>query len=226
MAQDNSRKKQPAQPERNARSGLARHRATSKERAIGSRNDKTIVAEVGFRLKHLRTRAGFTLEDLCIASGVSRAMLSKVERGEKSPTLTILVRIAAGLGVSLSTLMGAEPTLAAATVIRANKRLTFKDPETGFERHILSPNHVENGVELLLHRIPPGESSGTLPPYNVPTEKFLVVDEGQLTVCIGERRYDLKSGDSFYFEVREPYRFINNAKTSCAYYLVIVQSRV
>jgi transcriptional regulator with XRE-family HTH domain len=180
---------------------------------------------VGGRLKQLRTRAGLTLEELCVASGVSRAMLSNVERGEKSPTLTILVRIAAGLGVSLSTLMGAEPTAPDATVTRGNRRLTFKDPETGFERQILSPNHVENGVELLLHCIPPGQSSGTLPPYNVPTEKLLVVHEGQLTVCIGDRRYDLKTGDSFYFEVREPYRFVNEGRTGCAYYLVIVQPR-
>jgi transcriptional regulator with XRE-family HTH domain len=176
-------------------------------------------------MKHLRTHAGLTLEQFSAQSGVSRAMLSKVERGEKSPTLAIVVRIAKGLNVSMSTLMGAEPDAAPAAIIRATNRLAFKDPETGFERHNLSPTHLDNDVEFLLHRIPPGKSSGELPPYKVPTEKYLVVQEGQLTVYTGDTRYVLETGDSFYFDVREPYRFVNAGKTRCAYYLVIVRRR-
>lgn len=65
--------------------------------------DRAIVAEVGARLKQMRIAAGLTLEELCVKSGVSRAMLSKVERGEKSPTLPVIVRIAKGLDVSLTT---------------------------------------------------------------------------------------------------------------------------
>jgi transcriptional regulator with XRE-family HTH domain len=187
--------------------------------------DEAIVVEVGARLKRLRTEAGLTLEEFAAQSGVSRAMLSKVERGEKSPTLAIIVRIAKGLNISMSTLMGAVPDPAQAAIIRAAKRLAFKDPETGFERHNLSPTHLDNDVEFLLHRIPPGKSSGELPPYKVPTEKYLVVQEGQLTVHTGDARYILEAGDSFYFDVREPYRFVNAGKTRCAYYLVIVRRR-
>ena len=165
--------------------------------------DRAIVAEVGARLKHLRAAAGLTLEELCGRSGVSRAMLSKVERGEKAPTLTVIVRIAKGLDVPLTTLMGAGPEPATASVIFPSQRLTFRDPETGFERHVLSPSNIDSGVELLMHRIPPGQSSGLLPVYNVPTEKFLVVQDGRLVVAIGTKRHELKSGDSFYFEVKE-----------------------
>ena len=187
--------------------------------------DRAIVAEVGARLKHLRAAAGLTLEELCGRSGVSRAMLSKVERGEKAPTLTVIVRIAKGLDVPLTTLMGAGPEPATASVIRPSQRLTFRDPETGFERHVLSPSNIDSGVELLMHRIPPGQSSGLLPVYNVPTEKFLVVQDGRLVVAIGTKRHELKSGDSFYFEVKEPYRFDNPGKTVCVYYLTIVRRR-
>jgi transcriptional regulator with XRE-family HTH domain len=188
-------------------------------------SDDAIVVEVGGRVKRLRTQAGLTLEEFAAQSGVSRAMLSKVERGEKSPTLAIIVRIAKGLNVSMSTLMGAEPDAAQAAVIRKAQRLSFRDPETGFERHNLSPTHLDNDLEFLLHRIPPGESSGELPAYKVPTEKYLVVHEGQLTVQSGDTQYVLKTGDSFYFDVREPYRFINAGKTPCAYYLVIRRRR-
>jgi mannose-6-phosphate isomerase-like protein (cupin superfamily) len=59
----------------------------------------------------------------------------------------------------------------------------------------------------------------------MPTEKLLVVHEGRLTVYAGDTRYDLHTGDAFYFEVREPYRFVNTGKTRCTYYLVIVRPR-
>lgn len=188
-------------------------------------SDDALVIEVGSRVKRLRTQAGLTLEEFATRSGVSRAMLSKVERGEKSPTLAIIVRIAKGLNVSMSALMGAEPDPAQVSVIRKANRLAFRDAETGFERHNLSPTHLDNDLEFLLHRIPPGESSGELPPYQVPTEKYLVVHEGQLTVQTGEANYVLETGDSFYFDVRDSYRFINAGKTPCAYYLVIRRRR-
>lgn len=188
-------------------------------------SDDAIVIEVGSRVKRLRTQAGLTLEEFATQSGVSRAMLSKVERGEKSPTLAIIVRIAKGLNVSMSALMGAEPDPAQVSVIRKANRLAFRDSETGFERHNLSPTHLDNDLEFLLHRIPPGESSGELPPYKVPTEKYLVVHEGRLTVQTGEANYVLETGDSFYFDVRDSYRFINSGKTPCSYYLVIRRRR-
>ncbi len=201
--------------------------AKPRGQARGSRtNDDAIVVEVGGRVKRLRTQAGLTLEEFAAQSGVSRAMLSKVERGEKSPTLAIIVRIAKGLNVSMSTLMGAEPDPAQVSVIRGASRLAFKDPETGFERHNLSPTHLDNDLEFLLHRIPPKESSGELPPYKVPTEKYLVVHEGQLTVQTGETNYVLETGNSFYFDVRGSYRFINAGKTPCSYYLVIHRRRL
>lgn len=191
----------------------------------GRTGDDAIIIELGSRVKRLRTQAGLTLEEFASQSGVSRAMLSKVERGEKSPTLAIIVRIAKGLNVSMSALMGAEPDPAQVAVIRKANRLAFRDPETGFERHNLSPSHLDNDLEFLLHRIPPGESSGELPPYKVPTEKYLVVHEGQLTVQTGDANYVLDTGDSFYFDVRESYRFINAGRTPCAYYLVIRRRR-
>jgi transcriptional regulator with XRE-family HTH domain len=213
------------QPESTDAQVVGRSRPKPQPEPAAKPTDEAIVVEVGARLKRLRTEARLTLEEFAAQSGVSRAMLSKVERGEKSPTLAIIVRIAKGLNISMSTLMGAVPDPAQAAIIRAANRLAFKDPETGFERHNLSPTHLDNDVEFLLHRIPPGKSSGELPPYKVPTEKYLVVQEGQLTVHTGDARYILETGDSFYFDVREPYRFVNAGKTRCAYYLVIVRRR-
>jgi transcriptional regulator with XRE-family HTH domain len=183
------------------------------------------VAQLAARIRQLRAHTGMTLEQLAQRSGVSRAMLSKVERGEKSPTLPVIVRIAGGFNMSLSAFLGAEPDPSDVAIIRHAKRLTFKDPETGFERAVLSPAHLDNGVEVVLHRIPPGESSGVLPAYSVPTEKYLVVHEGKLTVYVDNKPHQLSTGDAMYFEVKGPYSLVNEGEKPCAYYMVIVRKR-
>ena len=138
--------------------------------AVERPSDEAISAALGQRIKALRVRFGLTLAQLSQQSGVSRAMLSTIERGEKSPTLPIIVRIAGGFGMSLSNLIGAEPDPSCVTVIRAAQRLVYRDPETGFERWGLSPPHIDNGLEFVLHRLPPRSSTGVLPAYPSPTE--------------------------------------------------------
>ncbi|HEX5699055.1 MAG TPA: helix-turn-helix transcriptional regulator, partial [Rubrobacter sp.] len=63
---------------------------------------------LGDRVRELRRRRSLTLEELAERSGVSRAMISKLERGEKNPTLVVAAKVAEGLGVSLSRLLGME----------------------------------------------------------------------------------------------------------------------
>lgn len=189
-------------------------------------SDESISLALGQRIKALRTQMQITLEDLAQRSGVSRSMLSTIERGEKSPTLPIIVRIAGGFGMSLSSLLGAEPDPASVSVIRAGEHLAFRDAETGFERLVLSPEHLDNGLEFVQHRLPPGRSTGLLPAYSVATEKYLVVTEGQLTAYVDEKPHVLRTGDSMYFEVKAPYRFVNDdGRRACAYYMVIVRKR-
>ena len=188
------------------------------------RNDDSLaVAVIGARVRQLRKSAGLTLEQLANRSGVSRAMLSHVERNEKSPTLPVVVKIARGLDVSLSKLMGAQDDQGAVSILRRADRLTYKDPKTGFERQILSPQHQGDGVEVLLHRIPPGQSSGSLSVYSSPTHKYLVIQEGQLTVVLEDGSHLLQAGDSMCFDVTAPYRFINEGATLCSYLMVIVR---
>ena len=88
---------------------------------------------LGGRVKRLRRRRGLTLEELAGLSGVSRAMISKLERGEKNPTLVVAAKLAAGLGVTLSHLAGMEERREVFVVPR-ERRMVMRDPETGFER--------------------------------------------------------------------------------------------
>src|SRR5918998_2886152 len=98
----------------------------------------TMVAAVssgrlGSRVRALRRRRGLTLEDLAGLSGVSRAMISKLERGEKNPTLVVAARLAEGLGVTLSRLAGMEERRGG-FFVPTGRGMGMRDPQKGFER--------------------------------------------------------------------------------------------
>jgi transcriptional regulator with XRE-family HTH domain len=175
---------------------------------------------LGVRVKELRKEAGLTLDELAGRSGVSRAMISKLERGEKNPTLVIAARLAEGLGVSLSRLAGVEERREVVLVPRG-RRMVLRDPETGFERQSLSPTFAGRGVEFLRNVIPEGSTSGDFPAHRKGVEEHIVVEKGELKATLGGEEYLLREGDALFFEADVPHRFDNAGRGECAYYLVI-----
>ncbi len=176
----------------------------------------------GDRVRVLREQADLTLEQLSKQSGVSRAMLSKVERGEKSPTIGVARRIALALGTSFSALMGDDDAPRRAfAVVRKDQRQIFRDAKTGFERFLLSPVMAGMAVEVVLHRLPPKTSTGSLPAYPSGTSKHVLATQGKVTVRTKDTETVLEEGDSLYFEVDVEHWFENRASRACEYYLVI-----
>jgi quercetin dioxygenase-like cupin family protein len=147
-------------------------------------------------------------------------MISKLERGEKNPTLVVAAKLAEGLGVTLSRLAGVEERREVVVVSRG-RRMVMRDPETGFERQLLSPNFVGLGVEFMQDKIPEGSTSGEFPPHRAGVEEHLVVERGTLRAILGGEEYLLREGDAAYFEGDVARRFDNAGEGECSYYLVI-----
>src|SRR5215210_6659782 len=103
--------------------------------------DAVSSGRLGERVRELRRGRNLTLDELAELSGVSRAMISKLERGEKNPTLVVAAKLAEGLDITLSTLAGMEEWREVIIVPRLY-RIVMATPETGFERQLLSPNFV------------------------------------------------------------------------------------
>jgi transcriptional regulator with XRE-family HTH domain len=175
---------------------------------------------LGERIRALRRERGLTLEGLAGRSGVSRAMISKLERGEKNPTLVVAAKVAEGLGVSLSQLVGVEERREVVVVPR-ERRMVVRDPETGFERQLLSPSFGGRGIEFIKNVVPGGSSSGEFPPHRRGVEEYVVVERGRLRAILGGEEYLLEEGDALYFEADVPHRFDNAGEEVCSYYLVI-----
>jgi transcriptional regulator with XRE-family HTH domain len=175
---------------------------------------------LGERIRGFRRERGLTLDLLAERSGVSRAMISKLERGEKNPTLLVAAKLAEGLGVSLSQLVGVEERREVVVVTRG-RRMVVRDPVTGFERQLLSPSFGGRGIEFMRNVVPEDSTSGELPPHRRGVEEYVVVERGRLRAVLGSEDYLLEEGDALYFEADVSHRFDNVGEGECSYYLVI-----
>src|SRR3712207_7903679 len=110
----------------------------SDREATESATDAVSAGGLGARVGELRRGGGLTLEGLAERAGVSRAMISKVERGEKNPTLVVAAKVAEGLGVPLSELLGVEERRGDGGVSRGGG-MDKRDPETGLQGAALFP---------------------------------------------------------------------------------------
>ncbi len=192
-----------------------------RQASSGDVESDLVSRDFGDRVRILREGAKMTLEQFAKISGVSRAMISKVERGERSPTIGVAKRIAHALGTPLSILMGDEGGGRTFALVAKNQRQVFRDAETGFERHLLSPIMAGSPVEVVLHRLPPHESTGALPPYAAGASKHVVAIRGEVTVGFGVEVVKLAEGDALYFEADVEHWFENKSDQWSEYYLVI-----
>ena len=162
---------------------------------------------LGRRIHELRVGRSWTLDILAERTGVSKAMLSKVERGENNPTLVVATKIAAALGLTMSQLIGADERR---RILRLPKeqRVTFRDPATGIERRLF-PAFASSAVDIVQVIMPAGSSSGDLAPHLTRVEYYLLVEQGVLRVTMGDETYDLEEGDALYFVADVPHRFDN-----------------
>ncbi len=186
----------------------------------GAMSEAVATEKLGARVRELRRERGLTLQGLAEKSGVSRAMISKLERGEKNPTLVIAARLAEGLEVTLSQLAGMEERREV-IVVPKDRRMTMRDPETGFERQLLSPSFAGRGLEFVRNVIPEGATSGEFPPHKKGAEEYIVVERGRMLAVLGGEEHLLEEGDSLYFEADVAHRFDNAGEGECSYYLVI-----
>jgi transcriptional regulator with XRE-family HTH domain len=177
------------------------------------------LASLGERIRSERQRRRLSLMALEARTGVSRSMLSEVERGGKAPTVLVLDRIATGLDTSIARLLGQERQ-ARVIVLPRSEQNTAMDP-TGWERRILSP--VLPGVEFELMRttIPPGVDAGDFAPHAPGSREYLAMERGTLRLTIDGTPHTLHAGDSIYYAGDCRHGFANPGRVTCAYYLAM-----
>jgi transcriptional regulator with XRE-family HTH domain len=176
-------------------------------------------ADIGAHVRQRRQALGLTLEQLAEASGVSPAMISEVERAVKNPTVKLAYQIALALGCSLTDLLEDDAT-EAPVVVRAAQRRTLIDPDTGVERHGLSPDLLRRGLELVWYALPAGQSAGEMAANRRGIVEHLVVIQGTLTIALGGESTRLAKGDGITYRPQTTVEYQNVGRSPCAFVLL------
>ena len=117
--------------------------------------DDDLELAIGARIKELRIARGLTLDELADASSVSRAMISRIERAEASPTASLLSRLCAALGLSLSAFFTEEDE-EISPLARREQQAIWRDPGTGYVRRAVSPPGTGSKVDVVEVVFPAG----------------------------------------------------------------------
>lgn len=174
--------------------------------------DELGAAEINRRvsdaLRRSRKAKDLSLDQLALRSGVSRAALSQIEGGRTNPTLSVLWKVAAGLGIPFPELLelpqGSEPK-----VMRANDSVTLRSADGRMESRLLSPGGATPSVEVYELRFAP-KGLHRSEPHSKGTSETLVVLKGALRVSMeGSGDHDLMTGDTIFFRADVAHAYEN-----------------
>jgi len=175
----------------------------------------------GRRLRQLRNERNWSLETLASRSGVSRSMISQIEREQANPTLAVTLRIAQAFGMPLAELVDAPGASATVQVIRHDDRAYHYRSDDLCRLRTLSPLNLEKDVELYELQLEPG---GTLrsAPHFAGTREYLTVVKGTIRVESGDDSDSLHTGDSANYRADIPHAIINDGPHEALAILVVI----
>jgi len=177
------------------------------------------------RVHELRAARALSLDALASKSGVSRSMISLIERGESSPTAVVLDKLAAGLGVTLASLFDAPAAVAHASgpVSRREDQPQWRDPASGYVRRNVSPPGAPQPMQIVEVHFPPGRrvafESGV---RDVCVHQQIWVLEGAIDITLGEQRHRLRKGDCLAMQLDGPTMFHNPTRKTARYAVMTV----
>lgn len=185
----------------------------------------TIVADeietrMAKRLRARRLELGLSLGDLAELSGVSKAMIAKVEAGRSSPTAGVIGRLCAGLGITMSALMASVETEDAAQLVAADQP-RWHDRSTGLERVAVSPRTGFSAVEIARLRLEPGAVVDYPSPPTVAYAQHIVGVAGRVRFTIGASQFVIEAGDCVAARIDRPTRFEVLGRRPAEYVVVV-----
>lgn len=204
--------------------------APSRARAASRTSTKAGIAQppepprVGQTLQALRQERGMTLDELSRQAGVSKSMLSQIERNQANPTVAVVWRLAHALGVDLGTLLGAqEEKTPLIQVVPAHATPALRSPDARCELRILGPIEMAGQFEWYELDVQPGGELAS-DAHEPGSQEHLTVLSGSLEVQAGDQVVRLKSGETARYRVDQPHAIRHAGKTAASALLVVVHS--
>ena len=185
-----------------------------------------IDAFLAARVRDLRRSRGLTLEQLAELSGVSRSMISLIERQETSPTAAVLNKLADAFGLSLPALFaGSADAANPEPVSRRAQQPVWTDPASGYQRRHLSPTGVASPMELVEVTFPAGETVVfDNPVRRAGVEQQVWVIKGAMDITLDDKTWHLQSGDCMAMTLGARITFHNPGVQPSRYVLALTGS--
>ena len=186
--------------------------------------DSALISRIADRVRDLRTARGLSLDALATKSGVSRSMISVIERGESSPTAVVLERLATGLGVTMAAMFDAPVAagVAQGPVARRADQPLWRDPASGYLRRNVSPAGVAQPMQIVEVQFPPRArvafESGA---RDARVDQQVWVLDGTIDVTVGDDRHRLRTGDCLAMQLDRPTMFHNPTRKPARYAVVL-----
>lgn len=180
---------------------------------------------IGEKLRTLRLRKSMGLVELGKHTGLSAALLSKLERGKLFPTLPTLLRISMVFGVGLDYFFTDERKRRVVGIVRKEERMRFPErpgtQDVPYYFECLDYRATERKLSAFLadfQEVPPER----VKPHQHPGVEFLYLLKGSLTVKIGSDEYQLEADDAMYFDSAVLHSYRRRGSTPCTGVIVTV----
>jgi transcriptional regulator with XRE-family HTH domain len=176
---------------------------------------------LAFHLKAEREARGWSLADLATRAQVSKAMLSRIERGESSPTAALLGKISGAFGLTISHLL-TPPEAPAERLRRSQDQEIWRDPATGYLRRQVSPA-CDSPIDLVHVELPPGQAIAYPAASYAFIRQMIWAQSGELTFIEGTETHRLGPGDCLSLGPPRDCVFRNDRAEPCRYLVVVTR---
>ncbi|MBD0378914.1 helix-turn-helix domain-containing protein [Paenibacillus sedimenti] len=165
---------------------------------------------VGRKILNIRKTRGLSLDQVADLTGVSKAMLGQIERGDSNPTISVLWKIVSGLQISFTSLIeDDEPKI---TVVRAAELSPFEEEDGQYRAYPLFPFHPQKNFEVYTVEMESGCTHAS-DPHNNGVEEYILMVAGTIELTIAQESYILNVGDAIHFSADRPHTYTNLSDT-------------
>src|SRR5262245_54302801 len=178
-----------------------------------------LARRVATTLRDRRKTRGMSLDDLATASGVSRAALSQIETLKSNPSLSVLWKIAVGLQIPFSELLGnAGPT---PNLLRRTDAQVLRSTDGRLESRPVTPVGLSRALEIYELRLA-ARSTHVAEAHAPGTQEVIIVLSGLLRMHVGNEKFDLGPGDSLAFPADRPHSYENPGGNEARYHNAVL----
>lgn len=187
--------------------------------------EKALEVWIGAQVRTYRTALGMTMAELARSASLSVGMLSKIENGQTSPSLTTLQHLATALNIPLASFFATFDEKRDASFVRAGEGLTLerRGSRSGHIYQLLGAS-LRNKVKVEPFMITLNSESDAYPIFQHEGVEFIYMIQGSVVYRHGDASYELNPGDSLFFDAEAPHGPLEMRELPCRYLSIIASA--